>query len=294
MLKKARFIPIKTLLSFVYRFYAEDIDLSMNILTDFEVLTSELSNLYPQWLEQCPSEEILEFYQCNADPTNKQIKSINSLKTKLGLIRSEDRSITELLEMIQKSPYHSDTFKHFSRIESILTTTESHENPILKNAIKYINQYRSINDTNDYRPPKLEYDTCCNDEASLKRIVDAIRSEIEQVKKIENYYFYMLDIVDRGIKLKRKFSLRDAQKLVVILTLLNEKNLLTQVATGEGKTLIITTLCIIKCLCGEKLDVITSSSVLAKRDAESKPPKGKLRSICIVWCKRWAHLQREH
>ncbi|CAF3929331.1 unnamed protein product [Rotaria magnacalcarata] len=54
----------------------------------------------------------------------------------------------------------------------------------------------------------------------------------------------------------------------------NQRSLLSQVATGEGKTLIITTLCIIKCLYGEKLDIVTSCSVLAKRDAESEPPKG--------------------
>ncbi|CAF4056884.1 unnamed protein product, partial [Didymodactylos carnosus] len=96
-------------------------------------------------------------------------------------------------------------------------------------------------------------------------------------ENLEQCSFYLVKLENSyGIKLKRGFSLRATQKLVVMLTLMNEKNLLTQVSTGEGKTLIIATVCIIKCLYGEKIDIVTSCSVLAKRDAESEPPKGNV------------------
>ncbi|CAF1333985.1 unnamed protein product [Rotaria sordida] len=275
VLKQTTLFSNQTLLTFVHRFYAEDTELCMDIISDFGILNENLLDLCPQSNKKHTGEKLLEICRQNTNCTKqKELKHIEHLMTKLGLVGSKDRNIEELIEMIQKSPYHSEVSKYFSKIESLLGQIENGENLVLKNAVEYINQFISAEDSGDYRPAKLEYDTCCNDEVSLKRIVGAIRLEIEIIKNIENRYFYLLDIVNRGIKLKRKFSLRDTQKLIVILTLLNEKNLLTQVATGEGKTLIITTLCIIKCLCGEKLDVITSCSVLAKRDAESEPPKG--------------------
>jgi len=42
------------------------------------------------------------------------------------------------------------------------------------------------------------------------------------------------------------------------------------VSTGEGKSTIICVLAIIKALNGTKVDIITSSEILAKRDVEEK------------------------
>ena len=50
--------------------------------------------------------------------------------------------------------------------------------------------------------------------------------------------------------------------------LVNDNSTLAQVSTGEGKTIIVVAIAIIKALLGEKVDIITSSSVLAKRDAD--------------------------
>ena len=43
---------------------------------------------------------------------------------------------------------------------------------------------------------------------------------------------------------------------------------LLQVSTGEGKSMTVAMLTVVKALRGEVVDVVTSSSVLAKRDAE--------------------------
>jgi preprotein translocase subunit SecA len=48
------------------------------------------------------------------------------------------------------------------------------------------------------------------------------------------------------------------------------KGIIAQIATGEGKSTIVAILAAIKALQGEKVDVITSSEVLASRDAEEK------------------------
>ena len=275
-LKEATLFSTKTLLTFVHRFHAEDVELCDDVLTNFAILNSTLLGLHgtsnmpekkysgKELLESCERKQIVA----------RELRFIESLMQKLGLLESTDRQIEDLVEMIKKSPEHNDDLMHLSEIEYLLQTTVKGENPILAIAVKYTNNMHLSKDTNDYHLTSLLYDTCCKDDDSLKRVVHAIRSQVETVKRMPHHHAYMLDIVNRGILLKRGFGLRDTQKLVVLLTLMNEKSLLAQVATGEGKTLIITTLCIIKCLYGEKLDIVTSCSVLAKRDAESLPPKG--------------------
>ena len=78
----------------------------------------------------------------------------------------------------------------------------------------------------------------------------------------------LMAVVDRAIRLKRNITIRHTQWVSILLFLLTEnKGLLEQVSTGEGKTLIIVVLASIKSLYGNKVDIITSSHVLAKRDA---------------------------
>ncbi|XP_053675897.1 uncharacterized protein LOC128726129 [Anopheles nili] len=77
----------------------------------------------------------------------------------------------------------------------------------------------------------------------------------------------ILAVIDRAIELKRSFRLRDTQRLTVMALFENKRSTLAQVSTGEGKSLIVVAVSIMKCLLGQKVDVITSSSVLAKRDA---------------------------
>jgi len=84
----------------------------------------------------------------------------------------------------------------------------------------------------------------------------------------------LLTRIRRAIHLKTqgKITLRDTQ-LVSLLIMLRDNlktNLLTQVSTGEGKTFIGLAFAIAKVVCGEKIDIITSSSVLAERDATDK------------------------
>ena len=77
--------------------------------------------------------------------------------------------------------------------------------------------------------------------------------------------------VEIGVSLITGYKMRQTQRLSALLMLLsNDRGLLQQVSTGEGKTIIIVAFCIVKALLGHTIDVITSSSVLAKRDAEDK------------------------
>jgi hypothetical protein len=64
---------------------------------------------------------------------------------------------------------------------------------------------------------------------------------------------------------------RNTQNIAVLITLIvgNASGLLMQVSTGEGKSLIVSMLAVIKCLQGHTVDIVTSSPLLAKRDAQS-------------------------
>jgi len=79
-------------------------------------------------------------------------------------------------------------------------------------------------------------------------------------------------------KEKRKgFYPRDTQLLSLWLFLnpdLNKNNLgcLGQISTGEGKSIIVAALAAIKVLSCHRIDIITSSNVLAIRDAEEFQP----------------------
>uniref|UniRef100_A0A182XFP2 Uncharacterized protein n=1 Tax=Anopheles quadriannulatus TaxID=34691 RepID=A0A182XFP2_ANOQN len=78
----------------------------------------------------------------------------------------------------------------------------------------------------------------------------------------------MLAVIDRAIELKRGFRLRDTQRLTILALLTNTKSTLAQVSTGEGKSLIVVATSIVKALFHSKVDIVTSSPVLAKRDSE--------------------------
>jgi imidazole glycerol phosphate synthase subunit HisF len=96
---------------------------------------------------------------------------------------------------------------------------------------------------------------------------------ITEFKKLDKYMKKefipeVLAIIDQIIKYKRNFFLRDTQKVSILSAILSETNLLSQVSTGEGKSLIVVAIAIIKTLLVQTVDVITSSSVLAERDAK--------------------------
>uniref|UniRef100_A0A914QUZ4 Chloroplast protein-transporting ATPase n=1 Tax=Panagrolaimus davidi TaxID=227884 RepID=A0A914QUZ4_9BILA len=88
------------------------------------------------------------------------------------------------------------------------------------------------------------------------------------------------NIVDKMIEKLRGYRLRDTQKAAILCTLneslisekadANSKGVLQQINTGEGKTLIIAVMSIILALMKVKVSIVTSSSVLAKREIESK------------------------
>lgn len=80
-----------------------------------------------------------------------------------------------------------------------------------------------------------------------------------------------LAVVARSFQIVSKdFSLRDTQLLTILLFSKSKNALLAQVSTGEGKSYIAVAFAIIRVLYGEKVDIITSSNLLAARDANDE------------------------
>ncbi|XP_047128515.1 uncharacterized protein LOC124809060 [Hydra vulgaris] len=87
----------------------------------------------------------------------------------------------------------------------------------------------------------------------------------------ESYFITeVLAVIKRAYLLTREFHLSDSQILSCFVALHKKHNQgrLLQVSTGEGKSTMVSMLAIVYALKGKKVDIITSSPVLAERDAK--------------------------
>ena len=99
---------------------------------------------------------------------------------------------------------------------------------------------------------------------------DEIKKEINKIKNnLDNNINYIIASMIKCVELEFKFRVRDVQIISLLICLLesNKNGIIEEVKTGEGKTIIIAFLAIIYCLKGNKVDILTSSSVLAERDS---------------------------
>lgn len=104
---------------------------------------------------------------------------------------------------------------------------------------------------------------------------------------LQNHMDEVIAIIMRGIQLIKKddnYRIRDTQLLALWLYVdakNHQQGRLGQVATGEGKTLITAMFAVIQALSGHAVNVITSSPVLAERDATENSELFKLFGITV-------------
>jgi hypothetical protein len=116
-----------------------------------------------------------------------------------------------------------------------------------------------------------------------KRFAGQIRKTVVELSEGNELllaeYLHLYDSVVRHVM---GFPLRDTQR-VAIMFLINhfliKKNILVQVSTGEGKSLIVAGVAIFCALTGLKVDVVTSNDVLALRDSTLSVADGGLRDL---------------
>ncbi len=102
------------------------------------------------------------------------------------------------------------------------------------------------------------------------------------ISKDPKYLPEIIAVIKRANLIDAGHELRIAQ-IISILTILdsNKHGRLAQISTGEGKSTITAAIAIAKALQGNKVDVITSSEVLAKRDAEEKSNLFEMFSLTV-------------
>lgn len=166
---------------------------------------------------------------------NNEVKNWKSEIKSMYAVKGGQRSVEQIKKIIEKN---NDTSKKIqegvNNIEVLLTASLKHKSTYENYSKKAINNYISI--------IKASHE----------------KSSIEK----------LLGLVLHVFKVETKVDLRFTQ-IISILTLWESNNgALIQVSTGEGKTFIGIALAILKFLNNEKVHIVTSSKVLAERDAK--------------------------
>ena len=118
-----------------------------------------------------------------------------------------------------------------------------------------------------------------------------IRNRLNEILKEKNskynFYISLIPLLIEACKIKFGFEPRDIQIISLLFFLFKnkDKGLIEQIFTGEGKTIIIAFLATIKALEGKKVDILTSSCVLAERDAKEMKDFYKLFGLSVDYCK---------
>ena len=134
-----------------------------------------------------------------------------------------------------------------------------------------------------YYENKVEY----MDEENLKNEINTLKNGIKNDLDNDEYYIKLISIMIKVNLLINGYKPRDIQIIAVLLFLYKEKNcgLIEEISTGEGKTIIISFLAIIKSFQGKYVDILTSSLILAERDAKEMKSFYNFFGISADYCK---------
>lgn len=189
--------------------------------------------------------------------------------------RSFEEEKLRSIDTLQK--FHSEDILLQGSIDD--PTTLDGINDLLTRSINEINRENGEKSLDQLCHEYVHYNPDSMSVPVIKGHIANIRLYIADLKNqrslpdTSNQAFPLAQIAQICVAIERNFNvmLRDSQ-LLAILALLDTGNLkgsLLEVKTGEGKSYIIAALAIIKSTQGHEIDVITSSSTLAKRDAEN-------------------------
>ena len=172
-------------------------------------------------------------------------------------INSKEKNIEDIYKEIKK-----------------LNQNDININQIKKVFIQIQEKYKYYDNNNNYN----------NGEYLRNRIKEIIK---EKNNNIYNFYISLIPILIKACRIKFGYEPRDTQLLALLFFLFKDKNkgLIEQINTGEGKTIIIALLAVIKALEGKKIDILTSSCVLAERDAKEMKDFYNLFGLTVDYCK---------
>ena len=168
--------------------------------------------------------------------------------------QTQDRSLAELVETIKTDPFNQGVAITDDAIDCV-------GSEVLQ--IKQCLQSKHKNKTKEQVQAYV---------AEHKTAFQACLSVPYDQMTDKSVFYDLVAVMMQGVKCVAGHCPRDAQMLSVLLSLQGDKGRLLEVSTGEGKTLIVAMLAILKAMSGKTVDIVTSSTVLAQRDAEKNAP----------------------
>ena len=165
---------------------------------------------------------------------------------------------------------------------------------ILFNEIKRTNNQLSLDTINFINDTFNKIDRYYNtkviymQEESLKKEISTLKKLIKNDPNNSDYHIKLITFMKQINQLINGYKPRNIQIIAILLFLYKEKNsgLIEEILTGEGKTIIISFLAILKVFQGKKVDILTSSLVLAERDAKDMKLFYNFFGIKVDFCKR--------
>ena len=123
---------------------------------------------------------------------------------------------------------------------------------------------------------------------AIEKKIKQLKSKIQKNPDDEKLNIELISIMIKANEIIFKYKPREIQIIAVLFFLFKEKNsgLIEEIYTGEGKTIIISFLAIIKAFQGKKIDILTSSLVLAERDANEMRNFYNLFGLTVDYCKQ--------
>lgn len=200
-----------------------------------------------QQIENNPIEEWLAIIRPGSESTT--VKNAEDLTSIRAIADRSSQELMELLQQDQRNDALSDVpwNKLSKAIEAIRATYESD-----------FSLFATGDEVRQYYERNKEM---------VKNSLRIVWAEVDSRGDFHN----SIALLCLAIRCSNGCVPRDAQLLAVLLSLLstNYRGTLLEVATGEGKTIIVMMLALIRAISGRHVDIFTSSSVLARRDAEA-------------------------
>ena len=123
---------------------------------------------------------------------------------------------------------------------------------------------------------------------TIEKKIKELKPKILKNPDEEKLYIELISIMIKANEIIFNYKPREIQIIAVLFFLFKEKNsgLIEEIYTGEGKTIIISFLAIIKAFQGKKIDILTSSLILAERDANEMKNFYNLFGLSVDYCRQ--------
>ena len=150
--------------------------------------------------------------------------------------------------------------------------------------------FNEINLSNQISKDKLNsiYQNLKIIQENYKRIKDFSLNDIKSKVRHINDPNFLIALMMKANELLFGYSPREIQIISILFFIYkdNQKGLLLEIKTGEGKSLIISFLAVIKAIINcYDVDIVTSSNILAKRDALEKKEFYEVFGLSVDYCR---------